>query len=259
METQEQVESQPRLEDTQPIKPVSPVNNRRWRWFLFAFSSIVFAGLIILSALPSLLFPPSELASPYELFSLSQVSEELDSGRDHLVIALDGDVELYLPQGVDLGAGNLVILPRPDEFVPERVGRDRFLKFAVDIFLVRPDGNLVNSISFDPAILLCFRLDPQDLDDRSMGVAHFEVQRYDEERVISDWVTLDPVPGWREDQACSALNHLSLYTLAVTSTISSTEPPAAKDIESTPAITPALEPELDELQLYGFPPGTVTP
>ena len=259
METQEQIDTQPWLGDTQPIKPASRVKSRRWRWFLFFFSLVMFAGLIVLSALPSLFFPPSELASPYELFSLAQVSEELDPTRDHLVIALDGDVELYLPQGVDLGAGNLVILPRQDEFVPERVETDSFRKFAVDIFLVRPDGDLVNSISFEPAMLFCFRLDAQDLDDRSLGVAHYEVQRYEEERAISEWVTLDPVPGWREDQACSALNHLSLYALAVTPTISSTEPPAAKDIESTPAIPPTLEPELDELQLYGFPPRTVTP
>jgi len=213
VDAQEKVSTQPRFEDTQPFESSTIMKKRRWRWFLFAFAS-VFAGLIIILALPSLLSPPSELASPYELFSQAQVSEELDSGSDHLVTALDGDVELYIPKGVELGGGNLVILPRQDDFVPQRVETDSFRKFAVDIFLVRPNGDLV-TISFEPAMLICFRLDAQDMEDRSLGVARYEVQRYEEEQATLEWISLNPAPGWREDQVCSALNHLSLYALTV--------------------------------------------
>jgi hypothetical protein len=250
---------QPGLDETQPLKPPSRPKPRRIRWLVFAVSSVVFAGLIILLALPTLFFPPSELASPYDLFSLAEVSEALDPSRDHLLIALEGNVELYLPEGVDLGEGNLVILPRQDEFVPKRAESEIYREFAVDIFLVRPNGDLINSISFEPAMLICFTLDIQDMNDRLSGIAHYEVQRYEEEGVDSVWVSLDPAPGWREDQACSTLNHLSLYALAIRPILPATETPASKGIEASQTATPTLEADESGLQLYGFPFGTLTP
>jgi hypothetical protein len=259
MDLHDSTVSQPGLDDTQPIKSRSRLRSRRLRWLVFTFSSVVFAGLIILLTLPTLFFPPSELASPYDIFSLAEVSEELDSSRDHLLVALEGNVELYLPERVDLGEGNLVILPRQDEFVPERVETDVLRNLAIDIFLVRPNGDLVNSISFDPAMLLCFTLDAQDIEDRSAGITLYEVQRYEEEGVDSVWVSLDPAPGWREDQTCSTLNHLSLYALATRPVIPATETPASKGIEGDQTTTPTLEPEDSGLQTYGFPFGTVTP
>jgi hypothetical protein len=259
MGVEDRQEFQPELDETQPIKPPSRFKMRRWRRLLFLFSSIVFAGFIILLALPTLFFPPSELASPYELFSLAQVSEELDPERDHLVTALEGDVELYIPEGVELGEGSLVILPRQDDFVPQRVETTEFRKYAVDIFLVRPNGDLVNSIAFDHSLLLCFTLDDLDQADRADNIASYHVQRFEEELVRSKWSSLDPVPGWREDQACGSLNHLSLYALRVMLNLPATESLEAKEIEITPTGTPTMEIELDSLAPYGFPTGTETP
>jgi hypothetical protein len=259
MGAEEVIETQPGLDDTQPIRSPSRFRMRRWRRLLFVFSSVVFAGLIILLALPTLFFPPSELASPYELFSLAQVSEELDPERDHLVTALEGDVELYIPEGVDLGAGSLVILPRQDDFVPQRVETTEFRKYAVDIFLVRPNGDLVNSIAFDQSLLLCFTLDDLDQADRTDNIAKYHVQRFEEEAALSKWSSLDPVPGWREDQSCGLLNHLSLYALGVILNLPATESIEAKQLKITPTTTPATEIELDSMAPYGFPTGTVTP
>lgn len=225
----------------------------------FAFSSIIFAGLIVLLALPTLFFPPSELASPYELFSLAQVSEELDPARDHLVSALDGNVELYIPEGVDMGAGSLVILPRQDDFVPQRIETTGFRKFAVDIFLVRPNGDLVNSVAFKQSMLLCFRLDTQDLEDRTSQYAEFNVQRFEERAVSARWSALEPVPGWREDQVCASLAHLSLYALGVVPNLLPTDLPEAKELDGTPTVTPTIDFDLEGLLPYGFPGGTATP
>jgi hypothetical protein len=257
--TEELIDTQSVLDDTQPIKSLSHTKNRRWRRLLFVISSVIFASIIVLLALPTLFFPPSELASPYELFSLAQVSEELNPDIDHLVTALDGDVELYIPVGVELGAGSLVILPRQDDFVPQRVEEAEFRKFAVDIFLVRPNGDLVNSIAFDQSMLLCFTLDAQDQKDREDNIAKYNVQRFEEDQAMAGWTSLDPVPGWREDQACGSLSHLSLYALGVVPSLPETIVPEPKDLSITPTTTPTIGIELDGLAPYGFPTETVTP
>jgi hypothetical protein len=259
MEKQSQIETQPGLEDTQPVKALSRFRSRRWRWVLFSFSSVVFAGLIILLALPTLFTPPSELASPYEVFSLARVSEELDATRDHLIMALDDVVALYIPEGVELGEGNIVILPRQDEFVPDRIDQDGFREYAIDIFLVRPNGDLVNSITFQPAMLLCFQLDAQDVQDRVLGVAQYDVQRYEEVQPNPGWVTLEPATGWQETQVCSALEHLSLYALAIQPTSPATETAVPKSIDSTETPTSTPEIEGGALDLYGLPFGPLGP
>jgi hypothetical protein len=259
MEEQVKIETLPGPEDTQPIQTNSRFRSRRLRWILFSFSSIVFASLIILLVLPTLFTPPSELASPYEVFSLARVSEELDSTRDHLVMALDDVVALYIPEGVELGEGNLVILPRQDEFVPDRIDSESFREHAIDIFLVRPNGDLVNSIAFQPAILLCFQLDLQDVRDRELGVAQYDVQRYEEGGPEVGWVTLEPAPGWSEDQICSALEHLSLYAMSIQPGPEATDTVIPKSIETTETPLATQELEGGALDLYGLPLGPLGP
>lgn len=215
---------------------------------LAAFSFIV---VIVALAIPSLAKPPADLNDPYEVFSLGDSSEILDPDRDHLVLNADERVAVYIPQGAQLGPGQFLILERKADFIPGRIDGDVQRLHAVDLLIVRPDGELVGSINFDASLLLCFQLEGSERQELERGAATYSVQRYEETDETAAWHTLDPAPGWQTGQVCAALSHLSLYALARQS--SATE---------TPSVTPAVEqalPKGDIFDLYGIPTPSPTP
>jgi len=241
----------PQLDDTQPILRRRVRVPAFVRWIIVGLAAMSFLVVIVALAMPSLVKPPADLTDPYEVFSLGDSSEMLDPGADHLVLSTDERVAVYIPEGVDLGPGQFLILERREDFIPGRVEPGLLRLHAVDLLVVRPNGELEGSVAFDGSVLLCFQLNAEDLRDLDRGANTFSVQRYEETGGNLAWRTLDPAPGWQEGQVCSALSHLSLYALVKQG--SATE---------TPSIPPTVEEAQakgDFLDLYGIPTPSPTP
>jgi len=239
--------------DTQPIR-----NPRRRipgfiRWGVVGLGGLAFLVVVIVLALPSLAKPPANISDPYEVFSLGDSSEMLDPGRDHLVLSADERVGVYIPTGADLGPGQFLILERRAEFIPGRVDQDLTRLYAVDLLVVRPDGELDGSVGFDSSILLCFQLDAEEESNQLGGEAEYFLQRYTETSGSAAWITLQAAPGWEENQVCSALSHLSLYALVRRVAVSDNATPVA-----TATSQDAL-PKGNLSDLYGIPTPSPTP
>jgi hypothetical protein len=235
----------PHLEETRPIVRRRGRMPAFVRWLIVGFAALSLLAAIVVLALPSLGSPPADLADPYEVFSLGDSSEILDPSTDHLVQSADDRVAVYIPQGADLGPGQFLILERKAEFIPGRLEPGRIRLHAVDLLVVRPDGELDGDVAFDASLLLCFQLDPEEQKDLEQGGHTYSVQRYLESGGTAAWQTLDPAPGWQGGQVCSTLNHISLYALVREG--SATE---------TPSITPTAEdaqPKGGTLEIYGIP------
>jgi hypothetical protein len=239
----------PKLEETQPVQLKQPRVKPWLRWTMFAFSCLVFLAVVVVLALPSLARPPAVGTEPYDFFSLSDSSELLDPAVDHLVESADGRVAVYIPQGANLGPGQFLILERRPEFIPFRVEGSAERLNAVDLIILRPDGELDGNPVFQESILLCFFLLDEQVEDLKDGSASFVVQNYIESIGGAAWSELEASPGWQEGQVCSALKHLSLYALTRIGAEGETPIPA-----STPE--DALPKELPLLELYGFPSPT---
>ncbi len=239
----------PNLEETQPVQLKRPGVKPWLRWIIFAVSCLVFLAVVVVLALPSLARPPAVGTEPYDFFSLSDSSEILDPTTDHLVQSTDGRVAVYIPEGADLGPGQFLILERRSEFIPFRLEGAAQRLNAVDLLILRPDGELDGDPVFQGSILLCFFLLDEQVMDINDGLASFIVQNYIESSGGAAWSDLEPSPGWQEGQVCTALQHLSLYALTRI---------AAEGETPVPVQTPAdaLPKELPLPELYGFPSPT---
>jgi hypothetical protein len=240
-----------------PMDETQPIIRRRTRipaflrWIIVGLAALSFLVVIVALAIPSLAKPPADLNDPYEVFSLGDSSEILDPDSDHLVLNADERVAVYIPQGAQLGFGQFLILERRADFIPGRIEGDVERLHAVDLLIVRPDGELVGSVNFDTSLLLCFQLEGSERQEADQGAATFSIQRYEETAENAAWHTLESAPGWQEGQVCSALTHLSLYALVRQN--SATE---------TPSVTPTVEqaqPKGDIFDLYGIPTPSPTP
>jgi hypothetical protein len=241
----------PNLDDTRPIIRRRGRLPAFVRWLLVGFAALSFLAVIVALAVPSLGSPPADLVDPYEVFSLGDSSEILDPSTDHLVLSADDRVAIYIPQGAQLGPGQFLILERKADFIPGRVEPGRIRLHAVDLLIVRPDGELDGDVAFEDSLLLCFQLEPEEQLDQEQGGHQYSVQRYIEEDGTANWQTIDAAPGWQAGQVCSTLNHISLYALVQEG--SATE---------TPSITPTAEdtqPKGGTLEIYGLPTASPTP
>jgi len=236
------------LNETQP----SPVHASRTRiplWRLFGVASLGVGIIIvlILISLPTLLSPPPEASPGYELLLLGPASVRLDPEMDHLVSTADGLVTVFIPKGIDVGPGTLTMLPRRDEFIPNRLDDGLVRIRAVDLFVVRPDGEVLSSVDLGASILLCFSVNIQSKSEGEIDGSDFIIERHAVVNEDASWQEIPQSPGWEDGQVCSALKSLSLY--ALTQILESTS-----DIKTLPTETPMLGGGI--MDLYGIPTPT---
>ena len=239
----------PSILDTQPIQPRKSSASRIPRWFVISILPLVLVGVFVVLALPSLLAPPPGAAIPYEVFTFGESSVKLDPSTDHLIISEDQKVGLYIPIGIELGAGEMVMLPRKLDFVPSVNNEVTERLSAIDLFVVRPDGEVMTTTAVNGSILLCFALTSEQVEQEEQNLATYFIERYDDAQDPPNWIALPPAVGWQEGQACAALDHLSLFALSKRRLTEPTTIPGSKQLDATQTPTPDLE-------LYGVPIGS---
>jgi len=236
------------LDETQP-SPVYTARTRNPLWRLLGVASLGVGIIIvlILISLPTLFSPPPEASPGYELLLLGPASVRLDPEKDHLLSTADGLVTVFIPKGIDVGPGTLTMLPRRDEFIPNRLGDGLVRIRAVDLFVVRPDGEVLSSVDLGTSILLCFSVSTKSKGEGDIDRDDFIIERHSVVSEEASWQQIPQSPGWEDGQVCSALKSLSLY--ALTQIIESTS-----DIKTLPTETPMLGGGF--LEIYGMPTPT---
>lgn len=169
----------------------------------------------LLLLLPPLLAPPLTQAPAYDMFSSGEVSTEVGPERDRLLVSEDGRVALYVPAGATRGIGTLILQPREPELIPMRKEGSVERIRAVDILMLDVNGEILSSTTFDPELLLCFRLTDDLQKAREADSRSVMIQRFDERPEKLNWEDLSVGPGWDSDQACASLNYPSILALAV--------------------------------------------
>lgn len=210
---------------------------------VLAVAAVAIAALILL--LPPLLSPPPEPGPIYDLFEYGEVSAPLDPGVDRLLQTDDQQVALYVPVGAYAGSGTIVLQPRDLQFVPLRVEGSLERVRAVDLLIVDPQGNLVESPSFDVELLLCFKLTDeqqafQEQDPQSIGIQHFD-------ETALNWSDLATGPGWEHEQICATIDHFSMFALTVNYPEAEQTPTPTVGPKVGPTSTPA------PVEIYTFP------
>lgn len=236
------------LDETQPSQVYdSRTRNPLWRLFGVASLGVGIIVVLILISLPTLFSPPPEASPGYELLLLGPASVRLDPEKDHLMSTADGLVTVFIPKGIDVGPGTLTMLPRRDEFIPNRLDDGLVRIRAVDLFVVRPDGEVLSSVDLGASILLCFSVSTESKGEGEFDENDFIIERHAEVNKEASWQEIPQSPGWEDGQVCSALKSLSLY--ALTQVLDSTS-----DLKTLPTETPMLGGGL--MELYGMPTPT---
>ena len=198
---------------------------------MFGLSAVLAVRLLLL---PTLLAPPLSQAPAYDMFSSGEVATKVDPARDWLLISEDGLVALLVPVGAVPAIGTLVMQPRDYELIPVRTEGSIERVRAVDILMLDANGEIVQSPTFDPQLLLCFRLSADLQSVRDSGSQSVKIQRFDQRPHELKWEDLALVLGWESNQICSTLNHLSIVALAVDRRHEPTEsPPIDQEIPTS--------------------------
>ncbi len=186
-----------------------------WGAILIGLFGIAAGAAFLLLLLPALLAPPPSQAPAYDMFSSGEVTTKVDPARDRLLVSEDGQVALHVPIGAVPVIGTLVMQPRDYNLIPIREEGSIERIRAVDILMLDANGEIVQSPTFDPELLLCFRLSADLQKARDADSHSVMIQRFDERPQVLKWEDLAVGPGWDSDQICSTLTHLSILALAV--------------------------------------------
>lgn len=237
-----------RQTDTQPI---GPARRPLPRWLRIGLVLIIGLGIVGgVSALAMLSFqlPDETLVEPYDLFSLPDRAEALDSSRDHLLWTPDERAWLYVPEGTGLGKGRLMISHRRLALVPYPEDPHRKVIYSIDLVVLRPDGTLDTEANSSKSLLLCYQLNGDEIRRQGAGEIDFRIEEYIRGPSQWHWKTVEAAPGWQSGQVCAAIHRLSLYALVG---VAATPSPAL----STP---PGAEHKGDLYGLPGSSAGTAT-
>jgi hypothetical protein len=215
--------------------------------FLAVFLVVILIGAFYFLVLPVLQSAPPEYEAIVDNGESEEVSVSLDPAVDHFLITPDGLIAIYVQQGAFMNGGTLMLAPRKDAFLPGQGSTDVVRIRGVDLVIMREDGEVLSHVDLDNPILLCYKVDEVLEPLYSLDPNIYTIQRYDDTRVPSLWVDLEPAPGWEEKQVCSALQELSLYAIT------------ARLPEAVPVVPKLVTPEPTEegpSDLYGIPTPT---
>jgi hypothetical protein len=180
---------------------------------------------------------PDEMAPGYAAPFASFPNATLAAGDDLLLVSADNKMALYVPQGAYPHPATFILTPRPAEAMPLPVDSDSIRLFPEDVWMVLADGQLAGDVRFDQPVLICYWLDRAAEGYGQDSWAQARVQYFDPSAVESPWVDLPAQGGWEQTQVCAAVDHLSLFALALPR-VAPEPAPAVPHSVSTPAIFP---------------------
>lgn len=193
-------------------------------------------GLLVVIYL-SLRGQPAETAPGYELPFAAFPNATLVPGEDLLLVSADNMMALYVPGGAYPLSATFILTPRPAETMPVPVDSNTIRLYPQDVWMVLSDGKLAGEVQFDQPVLLCYWLDRAAEGYGPAARAQARVQSFDPSAAGDPWIDLPPQTGWDPEQVCAAVEHLSLFSLAMPR-VAPEAAPAEPHSASTPSVFP---------------------
>lgn len=182
---------------------------------LLALTGIVSVTVTLGLIYWSLSDSPEEIAPGYALPFASFPNATLVPGEDMLLVSADGVVGLYVPAGAYMEPATFILTPRPADITPQAIDSETARVHPYDVWMLLSDGQLAGDVFFESPVLFCYWLDKAADANGGAGRSQARIQRFDPNANADPWIDLPAQGGWEPGQVCAALEHLSLFALAL--------------------------------------------
>ncbi|MCD4700057.1 MAG: hypothetical protein K8R91_05755 [Phycisphaerae bacterium] len=200
------------------------INSRVMPWIVLGVTMIASGAVILFFVVQTLQQAPPEIEVGYDIFEQGGDRVQVNPSQAYLLETMDSEVAFYFPEGAYEEGGTLVMQPRRMDLIPVYMTGNWTRQNAVDLVFIDSDGNFIEHVRLQRSALLCFNLNSSQQELLAASQEAISVHYFNQNQDTPGWEDVRVGAGWQENQICGLIEHLSLYALAINTSMLQEEP-----------------------------------